>query len=54
MTNELWVMFGVVGSGAIASLIAAMVRRHIRRQRPVTLADMLLANVLDPKGLVRR
>jgi hypothetical protein len=54
MTNEMWVLFGVVGSSAVASLIAAVVRRFVRRQRPVTLANMLLANVLDPKGLVRR
>jgi hypothetical protein len=54
MTNEMWIMFGVVGSGAVASLITAVVRRLIKRQRPITLANMLLANVLDPKGLVRR
>jgi hypothetical protein len=53
MTNELWLMLGVVGTGAVASLIAAVVR-YVRRQRPVTLANMLLANVLDPKGLLRR
>lgn len=54
MSNELWIMFGVVGTGAVASLIGTWIRRLIKRHRPITLQSMLLANVLDPKNLLRR
>jgi hypothetical protein len=54
MSNGLWIMFGVVGTGAVASLVGTLVRRLIKRHRPITLQSMLLANVLESKNLLRR
>ena len=54
MSNELLIMFGVVGTAAVASLLGSVVRHLLKRHRPITLQSMLLANVLDSKNLLRR